>query len=203
MHSSDPKNLFSALHSGAVGEITQLMSGLYSNIEDSLFELAFSHGSDVDKRHIGDLMKELRFRRESLLKTFGKRVHSSARCWLGDTPQGPELMEQRILAKDLAKKCHAHFGHLLQDLSERAEHATGYGLDKEMLPLSPEQLSYHFLMSCRTVKFEKYSIDVVKDLFARFVLDRLGGVYGAINAALSDAGYATTQQRQSTVSNRA
>ena len=46
-------------------------------------------------------------------------------------------------------------------------------------------------MSCRSVQFDKYSIATVQSLFGRFVLDRLGGVYGRINTELEEAGYYT------------
>lgn len=182
------KNTLAALHTAAIGEIMQYMAGLYNNIEDSLFELAFTDTSPIQQRHIGELMKELRFRRATLLKTFAGRLRESTVCWWGSAAPGPELIEERFLAQQMAGKCFAHFNHLLSDISERVQDATQDRIAPK-LPISPEQLSYHFLMSCRSVDFEKYSLEVINDLFARFVLDRLGTVYGRINQTLTDAGY--------------
>ena len=169
------------------------MAGLYTNIEDSLFELAFSNGSPIQQRHIGELMKELRFRRSQLLKSFAGRMKESEACWWGDDMPGAELMEERILAQRMAGKCKAHFTHLLGDIGQRLQDAVGDAAPTQ-LPISPEQLSYHFLMSCRSMSFEKYSLEVISDLFARFVLDRLGTVYGGINLSLEQAGYRNTEQ---------
>ena len=37
----DPGNVFMAMHHRVTGELLHLMDGLYSNIEDGLFELAY------------------------------------------------------------------------------------------------------------------------------------------------------------------
>jgi len=97
------------------------------------------------------------------------------------------------MARQMADKSNAHFSHLLQNIAERTGHALSQPVDKHKLPVSPEEISYHFVMSCRSVKFDKYSIEVVQNLFSRFVLDRLGSVYGSVNMQLADAGFSTGQ----------
>ncbi len=189
MQHANPRNLISAVHMHAVGDLMRLMEGFYSNIEDGLFELAFSSDNKLQQKHVVELMRELRFRRKHLLKTFGKRIRGNSKCWFGVAPDGLESMEERILARDMAIKSSAHFGYLLQSISARAAQATHCPLDKYKLPISPEEISYQFVMSCRSVKFDKYSIELVQNLFSRFVLDRLGSVYGAVNAQLEAAGY--------------
>ncbi len=186
---ADPKNLISALHMHAVGDLMSLMEGFYSNIEDGLFELAFSSENKLQQKHVVELMRELRFRRKHLLKTFGKRVQASAKCWFGLPADGLESIEERIMAREMADKSNAHFSYLLQSIADRTGQATRVVLDKYKLPISPEEVSYHFVMSCRSVQFDKYSIEVVQNLFSRFVLDRLGSVYGAVNTQLEEAGY--------------
>ncbi|MEM9623583.1 MAG: DUF1631 family protein [Pseudomonadota bacterium] len=190
---TDPKNLFSAIHMHAVGDLMNLMEGFYSNIEDGLFELAFSSENKLQQQHVVELMRELRFRRKHLLKTFGKRIQASGKCWLGHPADGVESMEERIIAQQMADKSNAHFTHLLQSIAERTSNALNQPVEKHKLPVSPEAISYHFVMSCRSVKIDKYSIEVVQNLFSRFVLDRLGSVYGSVNMQLADAGYNTGQ----------
>ena len=73
-------------------------------------------------------------------------------------------------------------------------HAANRDADRETLPVSPEQISYHFVMSCRNVQFDKESVEVVQDLFHRFVLDRLGGIYGVMNSKLEEAGFLTVRE---------
>ena len=198
MRSLDPKPVFNAIHTTCTGEIMQLMDGFYSNIEDSLFELAYTHQSSIQQRHLGELMRELRHRREHLTKTFGKRINLSRGLWFGEVHSGlgAECIEERILANNLAQKCDAHFGALLRTIAQRSEFALGRSISTNNLPIGPSELAYHFLISCRNVKFEKYSIDVVKDVFARFVLDRLGGMYGNLNNKLEELGYYTEEENQ-------
>ena len=187
----DPKKLFARVHTHVTGELTQLMNGFYHNIEDGLFELAYSNADQIQQRHIVELMRELRFRRKQLLRTFGKRVHNAGQGWLGAYDSGPEMIEERMLANEIAAKCSSHFGPVLQSIAERTSHATQRDVSRRALPLSPEEVSYHFVMSCRSVKFDKYSVETVQSLFSRFVLDRLGAVYGQINYELEQAGYVT------------
>ena len=144
--SVDPKNLFSALHYEATGELLQLMDGFYSNIEDGLFEVAYANDDQMQQRHIIDLMRELRFRRKNLIKTFGKRMQTSAKRWITEVDDGPEYHEERALANHMAEKCASHFGGLLQSIAERTAHAANRDMDKVTLPISPQQVSY--ISSC-------------------------------------------------------
>ena len=185
----DPKNFYSAIHARASGELLRLLDGFYSNIEDGLFELAFRNESKTQQRQTVELMRELRFRRKHLIKTFGKRVQLAGVGWYGKADYGPEMIEERMMANGMAAKCRAHFGPVLQSIADRTHAATDQLMSREALPLSPEEVSYHFVMSCRSVKFDKHSIAVVQDLFCRFVLDRLGAIYGSIHQELIDAGF--------------
>ncbi len=187
----DPKNLLSAIHYQASGELMRLMDGFYSNIEDGLFELAYSNTDQERQRHIVELMRELRFRREHLLKTFGKRMQRSAKSWLTGEAQDTEYLEERQCADRMAARCTTHFAGLLQMIAERVSHATGREVDRESMPLRPEEVSYQFVMSCRSVEFDQESIVTVQDLFHRFVLERLGSIYGVLNRQMQEAGYCT------------
>ncbi len=191
----DAKNLLSSVHYEASGELMRLMDGFYSNIEDGLFELAYSQNEQEYQRHIIELMRELRFRREHLLKTFGKRIQRASTAWLNGDESSPEYLEERQCADRIASRCSTHFAGLLQTIAERMAHATGrQDTDREALPLGPHEVSYHFVMSCRSVEFDQRSISTVQDLFHRFVLERLGSVYGNINQQLEEAGFCTARE---------
>lgn len=189
--SVDPKSLFGAIHTQATGELMQLMDGFYFNIEDGLFELAYSNEDQVQQRRVVELMRELRFRRQHLLKTFGKRIKAAGQGWLSAGASTPEQIDEWLIAGEMSGKCAAHFGPVLQSIAERTANATERDVERRALPLSPEEVSFHFVMSCRSVQFDKYSIATVQSLFCRFVLDRLGGIYGRINSDLEDAGFYT------------
>mgnify|MGYP001815059421 CR=1 FL=1 len=190
----EANKVFAAVHTQVTGELMQLMNGFYHNIEDGLFEIAYTNQDQTQQRHLVELMRELRFRRKQLLRTFGKRVHNSSPAWLSPFEVGPELIEERMIANEMAAKCGAHFGPVLQTIAERTSHATARDVHRKDLPISPEAVSYHFVMSCRSVKFDKYSVATVQGLFQRFVLDRLGALYGRVNFELEEGGYRTAAE---------
>ena len=190
----DATKLFGAIHFHVCGELMQLMDGFYHNIEDGLFELAYANSDQNYHRYVIELMRELRFRREPLLETFGKRITAAGSGWLAHYQDEPELMEERIQANELAGKCASHFEPVLRAIAERTAHAGERQVERQSLPVSPEQLSYHFIRSCRAVKFDLDSIATVQDLFNRFVLERLGSIYGRINKELERSGFRTLQE---------
>ncbi|NKB97847.1 MAG: DUF1631 family protein [Pseudomonadales bacterium] len=189
----DPRNMLSALFYEATGELTKLMDGFYNNIEDGLFELAYANADANQQKRIVELMRELRFRREHLMGTFIKRVQRGTEDWLAQS-DSPEYLEEQLQAEKIASRCSGHFGFLLQSIAERMAHAASRDADRDSLPISPEQISYHFVMSCRNVEFDRDAVDVVQDLFHRFVLDRLGTIYGVMNQKLVDAGCPTVRE---------
>ncbi|MEM7002089.1 MAG: DUF1631 family protein, partial [Pseudomonadota bacterium] len=172
----DPRNLINALHQNAAVELVSLMDGFYSNIEDGLFELAYTNENQDQQRRTVELMRELRFRREHLLKVFSRRLQSAVEAWFAED-KTPEYLEERLDADRIATKCASHFSGLLQMIAERAGQATGREMDRRALPISPEEVSYHFVMSCRTLEFDQMSVSTVHGLFQRFVLERMGSVY--------------------------
>ena len=193
MNGGDPRNMLGALFFEAAGEITKLMDGFYNNIEDGLFELAFANKDAEQQRSIIELMRELRFRRQLLMRTFMKRMQQSGQDWITQKER-PEYLQEQVQAEQVAKRCAGHFTFLLQSIAERVAYATDREPDREALPMSPERISYQFIMSCRSVKFDRAAVEVVQDLFHRFVLERLGTVYAEMNEKLEDAGCLTERE---------
>ena len=189
----NPRNMLSALLCEATGDLAKLMDGFYNNIEDGLFELAYANDDANQQKHVVGLMRELRFRREQLVGTFIKRVQRGAEDWVTQAAT-PEYLEEQLYAEKIASRCSGHFRFLLQSITERMAHAASRDADRDSLPVSPEQISYHFVMSCRNLEFDRDSVDIVQNLFHRFVLDRLGTIYGAINQKLLAAGCLTVRE---------
>lgn len=196
-------DLFAGIHTHATSELTRLMDGFYHNVEDGLFEMAYANQDQSQQRHAVELMRELRSRRKQLVRTFKKRIQTSGQAWMGTPTDGPELMEERMMANNMAGKCASHFGPVLQTIAERTAHATQHQVARAHLPISPEEVSYSFLITCRSVKFEKEAIDMVQSLFGRFVLDRLGSMYGQVNMTLEGAGYLTQAEAPLVMENSA
>ena len=192
----DVHAVFDALHDGVTGELLRLIDGFYSNIEDGLFELAFRTEDEAQRRRCFDLMRELRFRRTGLVKAFARSMDRYRGLWFGrdealdaETPTGQEL---DALIMRMAEKSSSHFFGVLQLIAERAQIATGHALDgAQDVPISPRRVARAFVVSCRSLKMDHASIEIVQDLFVRFVLDGLGSIYGQCNMRLHAEGYST------------
>lgn len=187
----DPANVFSAMHHRVTGELLHLMDGLYSNIEDGLFELAFRTRREEQKRRCFDLMREMRFQRSRVVQNFARRLQSVFEAWVGGKAVAHAGNEQ---AERMAQKCRLHFSGVLQCLAERTANALGRDDGQAALPMGPYQISCSFVDSMKALDFDEDSIEVVEELFSRFVLERLGGVYGECNQRLERAGFLTVSE---------
>lgn len=183
-----------ALHRLATRELLRLLDGFYGNIEDGLFELAYRTGEEGQRRRCFDLMRDLRFRRSGLVKAFARTMEGYRGLWLDPR----ELRDSRAehghdlerLVMRMAEKSTAHFGGVLLVIGERASQATGVTFaTADTLPISPRRVASAFVASCRTLKLDHGSIEIVQELFSRFVLDGLGAVYGECNHYLRTQGF--------------
>ena len=195
----DPDNVFTSMHHDVTSELLHLLDGFFSNLEDGLFELAYRKNDESQQSICFDLMREMRFRRSTLIQAFAKRMQRTRQNWFNDIVLYEESHPAlEIVATRMSEKCAAHFKLLLQTIAERTAHGTERDVKNVVLPISPYAISYQFLCTCRSLEFDPESIQVVQELFARFVLDRLGGVYGDCNQRLDDAGFSTLEEYQGT-----
>lgn len=187
------------LHRYTIHEVLCLVEGLYSNIDDGLFELADRDPEGHRRERCFNLMREMRFRRSCLIRNFTKAMQGLTRFWFVDEAWDPANivpggeLSQRLA--EMTSKSDAHFTGLLRLITERACHATNVDSKSPRdLPISPWAISQAFVQSCRSLCMDEESIDLVLHLFSRFVLDRLGQVYANCNIQLRDAGYLTLNE---------
>jgi hypothetical protein len=205
---SDPTTVMRDIHQVVTAQLVRLMDGFYWNIEDGLFELASRGDDESQRRRCFDLMRELRFRRSSLMNSFARAMDRNRELWFKsdslDLARETTTSRLELLVMQLAEKSRAHFSGVLQLIGERASQVTGveyHGL--EAIPISPEQISRAFVLSCRSLKLDDASIQIVVQLFSRFVLDRLGNVYGECNQSLQELGYLNVSELQRYAQQRA
>jgi hypothetical protein len=198
----DPSNVFTAMHHRVTGELLHLMDGLYSNIEDGLFEMAFRARREDQKRRCFDLMREMRFQRSRVVQTFAKRLQAAFDGWLSCSGAEGDFANNEQ-ARRMAQKCTSHFSGVLQNLSERAAYALGRDVHPSRLPIGPYQIGCHFIESMKALRFDDNAIEIVEELFSRFVLERLGSVYGECNQRLERAGFYTIAELDAVASARA
>jgi hypothetical protein len=188
----DPRQALSDVHRRVTGELLHLMDGLYSNIEDGLFELAYRTDHEAQQRRCFDLMREMRFQRSRVVQNFARRLKSGFEGWLrGDVSDGSA---GDALAERMARKCTSHFGGVLQALTERCSDAVGRETSRTELPIGPLHVACSFIASMKALRFDDHAIEIVEDLFNRFVLERLGPVYGECNLKLEQAGFCTAEE---------
>ena len=190
--SADPRSVFTAMHHKATGELLHLMDGLYLNIEDGLFEFAYRHEGDEDRqRACFDLMRELRFRRSNMIQAFARRMQRGLDDWMEDKLEFDTEYDVHLdeTARRMSEKCSAHFAILLDSIAQRTAHGSDRRVESVKIPISPYQIAYNFLATCRSLDLDNEAIEVVRDLFERFVLDRLGTIYGECNQRLEEAGF--------------
>jgi hypothetical protein len=95
----------------------------------------------------------------------------------------------------MAERSNAHFSGLLGVIAARAESAGTRRFDTVSdLPISPRRVAVAFVVSCRSLRFDHAAIQIVQELFSRFVLDGLGNVYGAFNLRLEEEGFLTAAE---------
>lgn len=190
---TDVAGVFAALHDDATDALLHLVDGFYFNIEDGLFELAFRSHEESERRRCFDLMRELRFRKDTLIKHFANSMRKLGKGWVQPdvsiVGSGLPADLQKLIDR-MAEKSGSHFSGVLEMIALRMGSATGREqVQATDLPLSPRSISQAFVLSCRSLKLDSASIDIVQELFGRFVLDRLGTIYGECNLALETAGF--------------
>ena len=111
---------------------------------------------------------------------------------------GNEEFDQdtRARAQRMAERCIARFGGVLGNIAERSADALDRKPDVAHLPIGPQQIAGNFLVTMKALKFDEYSIEIVQELFNRFVLDRLGQLYGDCNVRLQEAGFMTRSEQE-------
>ncbi len=196
-HQFDPAKVISALHHRVTGELLHLMDGLYANIEDGLFELAYRTTDETRKRRYFDLMREMRYRKSSLVQGYARRMQHAHELWFRPDMVHDEFdAEITARADRMAERCTAHLGGLLRNISERSAFALDAEPDVAGLPIGPRQIAGTFLLTRKALKFDQYSIEIVQELFNRFVLDRLGQLYGDCNVRMQEAGFLNRSEQE-------
>ncbi|MEM7217557.1 MAG: DUF1631 family protein [Pseudomonadota bacterium] len=187
------RDLLAAVHGQAIEDLLELVSGFYSNIEDGLFELAHRSGESAQQERAFNLMRELRFRRTVLINNFTGALASCDKYWWSEN--GWQLDESELepsVSASIAVLCdkaNNHFGPVLRLIRERRDGALSLDSPGELLPISPRAICIGFVQSCRALKMDQPSLDLVLNLFGRFVLDRLGGLYARCNETLKRSGW--------------
>jgi len=189
----DLETLFCAIHNDTEHEISRLMSGFFQNAENSLFEIAYATRDQQHQRLAIETMRSLRESRQQLLSKFLHHLELDKVSWLSIDVASGDIPWAYETARQMADKCFSHFGGVLKIIAEYTAKANQQPKLATQLPIHPTQISTHFIRAWREVAINQAALPVLQDLFGRFVLDRLGHLYGRIHYRLQQA-YATHRE---------
>ena len=98
-----------------------------------------------------------------------------------------DFNDVEVEASELSRVAREHFGNLLEQLADRTTHVLGRDVDDlGDLPFAPLHVARAFLLACEALALDDVARDLIKPLFKRFIMDRLGPVLGNCNVALTD-----------------
>lgn len=186
----------SELHRWVTLEILKLVEGLYTNLDDGLFELAHRADEDHARRKLFDLARVLRDSKTHLLHTFESRLDHAGQRWLSSSgSETDDNVSLRERSETMVQRCEGHLGVVLQSIASRTSFLTRRNYRPGDLPFGPQSVTTEFLVALDSCSPGAEAEQAVCALFKRFVLDRLGTIYGQCNTILQTPG-ATARPHQ-------
>lgn len=183
--------------------LKELLPSFFSQIDDSLFNLADKAESNQQQTLYFDAMREIRLQHELMKKIFFSALDSGFKLSLSQaviTPHNNDKLDQAGLVEDeqleeslaisnMANAADNTYRQALSDLAARLN----FLIDKTEItrdnsPLRPEIICDAFLVSAGCMNTEIKVRLVVYKLFDKVVIQKLGTMYDAINADLIAAG---------------
>lgn len=162
--------------------ILELFEGFFGNFEDALFEYAYRSDSELVQQQCFNLMRELRHQCDHLTQVLAGVLERRRLDWYQSDPPSEDGLHVR--ARSLAATANAHFSPLLEQIADRMTALGAVDTSLHSMPLGPTGVAHAFLLALRARGFDASSEELLGGLFRRFVLDRLGPVYGDLNVHL-------------------
>ena len=209
---TDPSRLPPILQSvrqHAKRELTELLQGLFNNIDDALFEMADRSQSNEDQHRYFEAMREIRLKRKRLIERWLKEFAHGFNVLfsatedealasveldsgeLGDNLSlvGQDDMEVSVANAGIVSKVRTRYAMALLHLTTRIDHLCELQVVTERSnPLGPQRLSAIFAQALEELDVEiKVKLILIK-LYERFVMERLDDVLKTANRLLAEAG---------------
>ena len=185
--------------------IPKLLSEMFENLDDALYELADKAESNIRQTAFFDAMREIRKNRERIEVGFSQQVLQgfdefwktgvlAAKRETNDSENGFSLLDEDDLEEGLAisnmtsRGDNRHF-RALYGLNQRFGHMLGWGdLDTKDNPLSPGAICQAFHDEFKLMAVDIPVKLVVYKQFQIQVIDSLGAIYDELNNMLAKAG---------------
>ncbi len=187
--------------------LSGLLSTLFNNADDVLFEMADRSRNDADQHMYFDSMREIRVQRKRITTEFGQRMYSSFDALYEPTDsQEPEQidfetavdsmtlvknddLEIAVAIAGIVSKVSSQFNLPVMQLTRRIDTLCANRTVTERLnPLGPRKLGEAFVGAIEGVEIDIRVRIVLLKLFERFVMEHLGQAYEHANRMLAEAG---------------
>lgn len=186
------RELLTTIHQMVTSELLYLLDGLYTNLEDGLFENFTRHAEG--EAHRAAVMQEMLSKRGVLIRRFENEMRAGVASWFQrDRDSQPET-EINATARRVSNKSWAHYSRVLKLIAERCARALEVDMKAIDLPVGPYHISRAFVTSCQDFSLSKRDREIINQMFDRHILHRLGAVYGECNQVLKDAGLLTERE---------
>ena len=177
-----------AAHSWLVDGVALRLEGMLSNADDALFEMATRSNEEFEQRRCFDLARQLRTQCGQITDGFRNVMERGRRVWALRDFRAPQTDDAWVHARRLGENARIHFAPLLGVLAgEFAVRLNCVVESFEALPISPTWVANGYVEARREAAFPATATLFLDRLFVRYVVDRLGGVYGEVLAMLEAA----------------
>jgi hypothetical protein len=185
--------------------LTELVQGLFNNVDDALFELADRSRNDADQNMYFDSMREMRLQRKHVVTRFNQCIgdgfddlfRAPSADSAGETPASADTMsllkndelEVSVAVSGIVSKITSQFSLPVVQLTRRVDTVcTGSEVTERNNPLGPQRITEAFVAAIDDLVLEIKARIIVLKLFERYVMEQLGPMYDEANRLLAEAG---------------
>lgn len=181
------------LYRDSVKRLVALLDGVFANLEDCLFEIAYiSDEPDIHKRCF-DLMREMRVQHGAIRRGFARRLLLHLEEWYqfgslyAFPPDTANPSDKSQAAHRLAARSRAHLAPavtrietlLTERITEWHRDSGAADVAAPVFPLAPESVTRVFMLVVDGLDLDGGQRELVLSLFRRYVLDRMGSLIAA------------------------
>ena len=187
--------------------LSGLLSTLFNNADDVLFEMADRSRNDADQHMYFDSMREIRMHRKRISTEFGQKMYAAFDALYEPVPTDEEEttdfetavdnmslvknddLEISVAVAGIVSKVTSQFSLPVMQLTRRIDSlCPNRTVTERMNPLGPHQLGTAFVAATECLGIDIRVRIVLLKLFERFVMEHLGQAYEDANRVLAEAG---------------
>jgi uncharacterized membrane protein YgcG len=187
--------------------LSGLLSTLFNNADDVLFEMADRSRNDSDQHMYFDSMREIRVHRKRISTEFGQKLYAAFDVLylpVANDDEEPtdfetavdnmtlvknDDLEISVAVAGIVSKVTSQFSLPVMQLTRRIDSlCPNRTVTERMNPLGPHQLGTAFVAATECLEIDIRVRIVLLKLFERFVMEHLGQAYDDANRVLAEAG---------------